>query len=112
MFYAITQTGDHMSDTIELLEAIGRDASLRHASSEELTRVLQESKASDVLTTAVASGDSTVLSAEFGHNANQQPQASQTPGYDDDKTDQEQSDKSDAPSTPDNGKSPTDKPTK
>lgn len=101
-----------MSDTIELLEAIGRDASLRHASSDELTRVLQDAKASDVLRTAVSLGDSTVLAAEFGQNTNQQPQASQTPGYDEDKPDQEESDTSDAPSKSDSGKSPADQPTK
>lgn len=96
-----------MSDTIELLEAIGRDASLRHASAEELTGALMQSHASDALTAAVASGDSSLLAGEFGHKANYQPQAIQTPSHEEDETDQDD-DKSDAPSTPDGGKSPDD----
>ena len=101
-----------MTDTIELLEAIGRDASLRHASSGELTRILRESTASEALTTAVASGDSSALAAEFGHNANYQPQASQTPGYEEDKPDNDKSDTSDAPPAPDSGNAPAEEPTK
>lgn len=88
-----------MSDTIELLEAIGRDASLRHASAEELTAVLQKAQASEALTTAVAAGDSSLLAAELGHKTNFDPQASQT-CIEEDETDQED-DVSDAPAAPD-----------
>ncbi|WP_445145427.1 hypothetical protein [Dyella sp. Tek66A03] len=67
-----------MSDTIELLEAIGRDASLRHASAAELTRILEQAKASQALTAAVANADSSRLYEEFGHRPMYSPQSSQT----------------------------------
>jgi hypothetical protein len=91
-----------MSDTIELLEAIGRDASLRHATSEELAIVLQQAKASEALTAAVAFGDSSLLAAEFGHNTNATPQATQTPSHEEGEVDPKHDD---APSTPDDEKS-------
>lgn len=55
-----------MTDTIELLEAIGRDASLRHASADELMSVLERAQASAALKATVAQGDGTRLSREFG----------------------------------------------
>lgn len=55
-----------MADTIELLEAIGRDASLRHASAQVLAGVMAQAQATEALTRTVASGDSSWLSAEFG----------------------------------------------
>ena len=70
--------GKHMSDTIELLEAIGRDASLRHASAEELTNMLAQAQAPEALTAAVASGDSSGLAEELGHKPMYSPQSSQT----------------------------------
>ena len=73
--------GNPMKDTIEMLEAIGRDASLRHASTEQLGKVLEASEASAALATAVASGDSSRLSAEFGHREMHMPQVSQVPGH-------------------------------
>lgn len=60
-----------MSNTLDLLEAIGRDASLRHASADELTTALAGAQASTALTAAVASGDSSRLADEFGRMANQ-----------------------------------------
>lgn len=99
-----------MSDTIELLEAIGRDASLRHASSEELAAVLRDARASDILTAAVALGDSSLLADELGHKANYQPQAVQTPGFEEDEPENDDTDKSDAPS--DAGKSPANESTR
>ena len=68
-----------MSDTIELLEAIGRDASLRYASTGELTSMLEQAQASAALTAAAASGDSTQLSAEFGCGPLDPPQSTQFP---------------------------------
>lgn len=56
-----------MSNTIELLEAIGRDASLRHASGEDLSRALTGLKASDALKLAAISGDEGHLARELGH---------------------------------------------
>jgi hypothetical protein len=67
-----------MLDTIELLEAIGQDATLRHASAEELTNILEQAQASRALTAAAASGDSSLLSEEFGQKAMYAPQISQT----------------------------------
>ncbi|PTR32528.1 hypothetical protein C8J98_10581 [Luteibacter sp. OK325] len=100
-----------MSHTIELLEAIGRDASLRHASSEELARVLQQAKASEALTAAVASGDRSLLAVELGNKINDVPQATQSPGYEENEPNRE-TDKSDAPPATDDGKSSTESSTK
>ncbi|APG06435.1 hypothetical protein BJI69_08170 [Luteibacter rhizovicinus DSM 16549] len=101
-----------MSDTIELLEAIGRDASLRHASSEHLANVLQESQASAGLTAAVASGDSSLLSEELGHKHMDLPQIVQVPGHDEDDMESGDGDSSDKPSKPDDGKQPSEESTK
>jgi hypothetical protein len=82
-----------MSNTIELLETIGRDASLRHASSEELTDLLQQSQASVALMAAVAAGDSSLLADELGHKANYQPQSIQTtPGHEEEEEEPKQDD--------------------
>ena len=71
-----------MSDTIELLEAIGTNAALRHASSEELVLVLAQEDASDALKAAVISGgDSSLLSAELGHKPMQVPQDVHGPSH-------------------------------
>lgn len=56
-----------MSHTIELLEAIGRDASLRHASAEDLAQVLTGLHASEALRQAAISGDDSHLARELGH---------------------------------------------
>lgn len=66
-----------MLDTIEMLEAIGRDASLRHASAHDLTALLEEAHASKALTAAVSSGDSSQLFAELGFKLMQVPQVNQ-----------------------------------
>lgn len=55
-----------MSDTIELLESIGKSATLRHASAEQLAQVLERADASDALKAAVIAGDMSLLSVEFG----------------------------------------------
>lgn len=68
-----------MSDTIELLEAIGRDASLRYAPSGELAGILERAQASAPLTAAAASGDITLLSQEFVSGPLNPPQANQFP---------------------------------
>lgn len=70
-----------MTDTIDLLEAIGRDASLRHASTEELTTMLERAQASEALTSAVVSGDSSRLSKELESPACVPPQSTQRPGH-------------------------------
>lgn len=57
-----------MSNTIDLLEAIGKNAALRHASAEELAETLTQEGASEALLAAVKAGDSSALSAELGHH--------------------------------------------
>lgn len=69
-----------MTDTIELLNAIGGDASLRHASADDLATVLEEAKASDALKAAVASGDSQLLAQELGQKPLCEPQIVHSPG--------------------------------
>jgi hypothetical protein len=56
-----------MTNTIELLEAIGRDASLRHASGAELAQTLIGLQASEGLKQAAISGDDGHLVRELGH---------------------------------------------
>jgi hypothetical protein len=96
--------GKHMSDPIELLEVIGRDASLRHASVEELTKVLEQAQASEALTAAVASGDSMRLSQEFGHKPMNPPQVIQIPGHEEDEPDHDEDDEPHHHPDPDKGK--------
>lgn len=91
-----------MSDTIELLEAIGRDASLRHASADELAPILELALASEVLKAAVAAGDSSLLSQELGHKPNHSPQVSNSPGHEEDEPDHDRDEgKPRHPSEPD-----------
>ena len=64
-----------MSKTIELLERIGQDASLRHASREDLAQALGELNASEGMKVAAASGDKSRLIQELGpkHHPMQPP---------------------------------------
>lgn len=62
-----------MSNTIELLERIGQDATLRHASREDLAQALGELNASEGLKVAVASGDKSSLGEELGGTHNPPP---------------------------------------
>ncbi|MEX1828557.1 hypothetical protein [Luteibacter sp. CQ10] len=100
-----------MTDTLELLESIGRDASLRHASAEVLGRVLDEAKASDGLRAAVASGDGSKLDVDFRDEKNymghQQPppQSTQYPGGDEEKTDDDEDSPDSTEKTPGDGTS-------
>lgn len=73
-----------MTDTIELLEAIGSNASLRYAHAHELTDVLQQAQASIELRTAVISGDGAPLRSEFKLHEIQQVPQTHAPGHDDD----------------------------
>jgi hypothetical protein len=66
-----------MSNTIELLEVVGRNASLRHASGDDLAQALGGMGAGESLKRAAASGDRSHLAQEFGggdvkvnHNVN------------------------------------------
>ncbi len=68
-----------MSNTIEALEIIGRDASLRHASRENLMQVLAGMDASEGLKMAATSGDRRHLAQELGQKINQVSQVNQNP---------------------------------
>ena len=70
-----------MRDTVELLEAIGRDATLRHASPEELARVLEEAEASAGLRELAANGNGTILTEELGLVQMHVEHMSQTGGH-------------------------------
>jgi hypothetical protein len=58
-----------MSNTIELLETIGKSASLRYASAEQLLHSLDQVNAPEELKGAVSSGDSSFLFREQGQKA-------------------------------------------
>ncbi len=68
-----------MSNTIELLDSIGRDATLRHASTPELERALDRMHASPGLRMAAASGRREPLFKELGSQANVAVQVNQNP---------------------------------
>lgn len=70
-----------MSDAIDLLESIGRDAALRHASAEELAPLLDQEEASEAFRIAVQSGDASRLSAELGRSPLQVDHTTQTPAH-------------------------------
>lgn len=72
--------GENMSNTIELLETIGSDASLRYTSSENLTRVLIAQQASEGLKQAVCLGDKSHLVQELGPRTDPLPPNSPTTG--------------------------------
>ncbi|MBQ4854076.1 hypothetical protein IMW82_05260 [Rhodanobacter sp. B2A1Ga4] len=93
-----------MSDTIELLETIGQNAALRHASADELAPVLEQAMASGALRAAVAAGDSSLLFKEFGHQPNKAPQITNAPGHEEDEPDHDGDDKPHHPPEPDHRK--------
>lgn len=99
-----------MRDTIELLEAIGHDASLRHASPDELMQVLDEAEASEGLRQSVASGDAAALVRELGLRAMHTEQSTHTAGHEeeDEDGDREDDDDDDDERESDRVKSPGD----
>jgi hypothetical protein len=78
-----------MTDTIDWLESIGSDATLRHASTEELTSLLEQAEASAALIAAVVSGDGSQLPTEFGQTPNRAPQAVQNPAHEEEEEGEE-----------------------
>jgi len=76
--------GDNVRDTIEMLEAIGRDALLRHASPDVLAEVLADAEVSDGLRAAIVLGDPAPLTEELGILRMQTQHSTQFPGHDDD----------------------------
>ncbi|MEW9624159.1 hypothetical protein [Rhodanobacter geophilus] len=72
-----------MTDTIELLEAIGSDASLRYAPADELKGVLEQAKASVGLSMAAESGDGAPLRYELGLQRISETPQMNAPGHGD-----------------------------
>jgi len=95
-----------MSDTIELLETIGQNAALRHASAEVLAHALEHSQASKALKAAIASGDSSLLFEELGHKLMQAPHT-QGPGHEEDDPDHDEDGDEDAQHPPTQGSKPS-----
>lgn len=86
-----------MSDTIELLNAIGQDASLRHASTEDLVSALEQAQASDALKAAVSAGDCSLLAAELGHKPMYEPQIVHSPGREEEEPVEEETEQPEGP---------------
>lgn len=78
-----------MADTIELLESIGADAGLRHASTGDLEQALALACASEALKAAVRSGDSSLLDSELGYRSMQLNHDVHTGGREDEPCDDE-----------------------
>jgi hypothetical protein len=79
--------GPAMTDTIELLEIIGKDASLRSLPTECLSTVLDRMHASENLKRATVSGDNRYLYDELGHKETSAPQIQTQGGCEDDDED-------------------------
>lgn len=84
-----------MRDTIDLLEAIGRDATLRRASPEELATLLEAADASTGLRELAATGDSAMLTKELGLVQMQVEHSTQTGGHEGDSDDDNRNDDDD-----------------
>lgn len=99
-----------MNDTIDLLEAIGRDAALRHATPDVLAQMLEAQDASEGLQQYAANGDSTKLAAELGlvkmHGEHSSQTGAHEDDHDDDDGDGDDSDENstDEPSNSDDGR--------
>jgi len=93
-----------MSDTIDLLEAIGSNAGLRHASEQELAQALEQAKASDALKAAAIAGDSSLLATELGNKLMQVNHDTHTGGHDEEEEQPDQDEQAPPPSPkPDQG---------
>lgn len=91
-----------MTNTIDLLESIGQDASLRHASSANLATALSERDASDALKQAAMTGDNASLTRELGASDANHASNVHAPAHEDD----EQSDEADDADEPQDGSVP------
>jgi hypothetical protein len=76
-----------MRDTVELLEAIGRDASLRRASPEELAKALEAADASAGVRELAASGNGSTLTQELGLTQMHTEHMSQTGAHEEEESD-------------------------
>lgn len=73
-----------MTDTFELLETIGSDASLRYAQADELHGVLEQVRADAEFVRAVTTGDSVLLRSALGIREVQHVEQINMPGHGDD----------------------------
>lgn len=92
-----------MHDTIDMLEAIGQDASLRYADSETLVTDNAIETASEGLKGAILRGSRAEFLAELGLQPMQSTQISQMPRREEEDPDQEEDDEP-TPDTPDSPK--------
>lgn len=90
-----------MYDTIDMLEAIGQDASLRYANREALAADTSLGSTSEALKTAILRGNRAALLAELGVQPMQAVQVTQMPQREED-PDREEGDEP----TPDSPTSP------
>ncbi|GAB3025239.1 hypothetical protein GCM10027285_03940 [Oleiagrimonas citrea] len=81
------EKGDTM-DTIEILEAIGKNASYRHASGERLLGILSAMDASESLERTAKTGDQHHLAVEFGQEIVSMVQSQVQGGYEDQEDDE------------------------
>ncbi len=81
-----------MTDTLDMLEIIGQDAGLRHATAADLLQALAPTDASVALKQAIAAGDSAPLAADFGqavmHSSQHPTHNSQGLGHDEEEQEQ------------------------
>lgn len=89
-----------MHDTIDMLEAIGQDASLRYAEGETLANHGAIETASEALKSAILRGSRADLCAELGLQPMQSTQITQMPGREEEDPDQEEGDEP-TPGSPD-----------
>lgn len=78
-----------MQDTIDMLEAIGQDAGLRYARSEELAESSALAESSEALRTAIREGNSLALCEELGTRAMQSAQGTMSPSREDEPEEEE-----------------------
>lgn len=78
-----------MQDTIDMLEAIGRDADLRYARSEELAESSALAESSEALRIAIREGNSLVLFEELGARVMQSAQGTMSPSREDEPEEEE-----------------------
>jgi hypothetical protein len=81
--------GEYRVDTIEWLETIGGDASLRYAAADELKGVLERARADAGFVKAVTTGDNVLLRSALGIPEEQHVVQSNAPGHGDEEDEDE-----------------------
>lgn len=89
-----------MLDSIDMLEAIGQDASLRYATAEALATDSSLEDAPEALKAAILSGARSELCSELGHRVMQATQVTQNPGKEDDDEDEDEDEDDDKGGSP------------